>query len=203
MEKDAALQALDPDGYYCSVWDHNRRSKQIVLDIRQDKLNTDLHDWIDITGYYAHGRNPADFGLDHATLLHIAAYCGSSNAVQKLLAAGFDRTLTTGGGFYMAEREVDGNAEKVARDMGHILLADMIRDYEQPQSQHPMMAQWASFASALPHTSGKQESSHRPVAEDLTFVPGTQRNFSMSILSRFTTPPADVAALRAANLHSK
>ena len=35
----AEFAALDPDGqYHGGVWDYNKRSKQIVLDIRQDKL---------------------------------------------------------------------------------------------------------------------------------------------------------------------
>ena len=124
----------------------------MILDIQQDKLETDVQDWIHLTGYYAHGRNKQDFGLDDATLLHIAAYCGSSNAAQKLLAAGADRTSTTSGGYYMQlpeEIEHGSNAEKVARDKGHIRLADMIRDYAQPRLVRSAIFEWVRPAKAV------------------------------------------------------
>ena len=90
-------------------------------------MDADVAHLVHATGFYAAGENPADYGLSDATLLHIAAYCGSSKAAQKLLEAGADRSATTDGRWYMqATPVVSGNAEAVARQRGYSKLADMI-----------------------------------------------------------------------------
>ena len=64
-----------------------------------------------------------------------------------------------------------------------------------PANLLPSQAEWSSFASVLPHSGGMQDAKSRLMAENDTFVPAMQRNFSLSVLSQFTTsPPAQDAA---------
>ena len=76
------------------IWDSNKHTKAFVGAIQQDNLDGhEVSKWVHLTGYYAHGRNPNDFGVNEATPLHIAAYCGSSAAALTLLAAGAKSVL--------------------------------------------------------------------------------------------------------------
>lgn len=61
-----------------------------------------------------------------------------------------------------------------------------------------MLADWSSFAAALPKSKGTQSYEDRPVARKETFVPAIQRNFSCSVLGCFAkkSPPAAAVMIR-------
>mmetsp|Transcript_44841 Transcript_44841/g.105159 ORF Transcript_44841/g.105159 Transcript_44841/m.105159 type:complete len:135 (+) Transcript_44841:895-1299(+) len=85
-----------------------------------------------------HGEDQQSYGRDIATPLHIAAYCGSRDAVLKLLQALTGRSSVV----------VVGMSEQIARQKGHDAVANSIRHWV-PAAGLPALTLVTSNCKAL------------------------------------------------------